>query len=71
MKENKQKNFWQYSFSNELGRLAQVVGNRVKGTDNIFFVDYKYTPSKCHKDIIYGLVMVDYHQHKNIQNASD
>ena len=32
------KEIWATSMANELGRLAQGVGNRIKGTDTIAFI---------------------------------
>jgi hypothetical protein len=35
---------WVRSFANELGWLAQGVGNRVHGTDTIFFTPFAAVP---------------------------
>ena len=59
MKDNQQRNVWKDSFENEMGILAQGVGKKVKGTETIFFVDYKYIPSEYRKDITYGRIVVD------------
>ncbi len=34
----KYREVWMHSSANEFGRLAQGVGNRIKGTDTIFFI---------------------------------
>lgn len=33
---------WHTSFANEIGRLVQGMGNKIKGTDTIFFTEIKY-----------------------------
>jgi hypothetical protein len=38
LKHPKFKEAWNLSAANECGRLAQGVGNRIKGTDTIFFI---------------------------------
>ena len=43
---------WTTSFSNKLGRLAQGVGDRIKGTNTIYFIDYALIPKDCRSDII-------------------
>ena len=60
MKDNQHKNVWRHSFSNELGRLEQVLGKIFKGTNTIFFVYYNDIRSENLKDITYGRIVVDY-----------
>ena len=60
MKDTKHKMVWQHSFSNELGILAQFVGNRVKVIDTIFFVEYEYFPSDIRKYITFVRIVVYY-----------
>ena len=55
---------WTTSFANELGRLAQGVGNRIKGTNIIYFTDYVLIPKDRLSDITYGKIVVDYRPHK-------
>ena len=42
------KEIWRKSFANELGKLAQGVGNRIDGTNTIFF-EKKYAVPKGKK----------------------
>ena len=39
------KIIWETSMANDLGRLAQGVGGRIKGTDTIFFVSKQQVPA--------------------------
>ena len=50
------KDTWTISFSNNIGRLAQGVGNRVKGTNTIFFIRHSGVPAG--KRVTYGLIVV-------------
>ena len=43
------RDIWNKSFVNEMGRLAQGVGNRVKDTNIIFCVDKKDVPFESKK----------------------
>ncbi len=45
---------WNKSSANEFGRLAQGVGDRIKGTDTIFFVNKTEIPLDRRKDVTYG-----------------
>ena len=45
---------WKLSSGNEIRRLAQGIGDRVKGTNTIFFVNKKELPQDCFKDVTYG-----------------
>ena len=64
IKSPKHKVPWNTSFSNELGRLAQGVSDRIKGTNTIYFIGYTLIPKDRHSDITYGLILVYYHPHK-------
>jgi hypothetical protein len=44
---------WNTSSANEFGRLAQGIGNRVKGTDTIFFMHKHQVPRERIKDVTY------------------
>ena len=55
---------WTHSFANELGRLAQGVGGREKGTDTIFFIAHAQIPQERRKDVTYGRICVDYRPQK-------
>ena len=59
MAEEKSKRLWTRSFANELGRLAQGVGDRVKGTDTIFFIRKDEVPIDRRRDVTYGRIVVD------------
>ena len=56
------------SFSNKLGRLAQGVGDRIKGTNTIYFIDYALIPKDRRSDITYGQILVEYLPHKTEPN---
>ena len=45
---------WQRSAANEFGRLAQGVGDRIKGTNTIKFIKKENIPSERRKDITYA-----------------
>jgi hypothetical protein len=59
IKSPKTKPTWTRSFSNELGRLAQGVGDRLKGTNTIFFIKHDDVPQDRRKDVTYGRIVVD------------
>ena len=44
---------WNTSSANEFGRLAQGIGNRIKGTDTIVFVHKRQVPQDRMKDVTY------------------
>ena len=58
IQNEKYKEIWKRSFANELGRLAHGFGNRVEGTNTIFFVKYDEIPKDRIKDVTYGQVVV-------------
>ena len=70
IKSPKHKAPWNTSFSNKLGRLAQGVGDRVKGTDTIYFIDYTLIPNDRCGDITYVRILVDYCPHKTERNRT-
>jgi hypothetical protein len=45
---------WLHSSANEFGRLAQGVGNRIQGTDTIFFIHKHQIPEDRFKDVTYA-----------------
>ncbi len=49
---------WTYLYGNELGRLAQGIPGRAKGTDTIFFIPRHKVPREREraKDVTYGLI---------------
>ena len=54
VKISKHKVPWTTSFSNKLGGLAQGVGDRIKGTNTIYFIDYALILKDRRSDITYG-----------------
>ena len=52
------------SYRNELGRLAQGIPGRVKGTDNVFFIGKVDIPADQWKDVTYGRIIVSYRPKK-------
>ena len=46
------KEIWHRSYANDLGRLAQGIGNRVEGTNTVFFIPKSAVPK--HKRVTYG-----------------
>ena len=54
IKRDKHKNIWVKYFANELGRLAQGVGDILKGTNTIFFLAHEKMPTYRRKDVTYG-----------------
>jgi hypothetical protein len=60
---------WSQSAANEFGRLAQVVGQRVKGTNTIFFIrKYQVTKDRV-KDVTYASFNKDLKPNKDKKNA--
>ena len=56
------KDTWTTAFSNDIGRLAQGVGNRVKGTNKIFFIHHSEVPEG--KIVTYGQIFVSIRSNK-------
>ena len=52
----KTRETWTHSYGNELGRLAQGMPGRVKGTNTIFFIPRQAVPKVRTKDVTYGLI---------------
>ena len=50
---------WNTSCANELGRLTQGVGNRIKGTNTAFWMTLDSIPPSLRKDITYANFVVD------------
>eukprot|EP00957_Ditylum_brightwellii_P031602 2396688-Ditylum_brightwellii.AAC.1 len=65
IKQDKHREVWTKSFVNELGRLAQGVHNKVKGTDTMFFIPYNQVPQDRRGDVTYGCIVVDYRPQKD------
>jgi hypothetical protein len=64
----KYKKAWTKSFSSELGRLAQGIADREKGTNRTFFIPYNKVPLDQRKDVTYGHICVDYRSQKREPN---
>jgi hypothetical protein len=56
IQDPKHKEIWSTSAANEVGRLAQGVGGRVKGTNTIFFI----IKDQVLKDRVKGVTCVSY-----------
>ncbi|CAJ1967947.1 unnamed protein product [Cylindrotheca closterium] len=54
---NDQREIWTRSFSNEIGQLAQGVGDRIDGTNTIFFIHHQQIPPG--RKPTYGRIVVD------------
>ena len=50
----KYREAWMNSSANKFGQLAQGVGNRIKGTDTIFFIHKHQIPPDRWKDVTYA-----------------
>jgi hypothetical protein len=59
---------WVRSYANELGCLAQGVGDREQGTDTIFFIPFKDVPSD--RTVTYGRIVCDYRPQKAKQERT-
>lgn len=53
------KEIWGHSFGNEIGRLAQGMKDRVKGTDTMNFIHKYEVPQDRFKDVTYGRIVCD------------
>jgi hypothetical protein len=62
--EPKHKDNWAHSFANEIGRLAQGIGNREKGANTILFIPHSQIPQDRRKDVTYGRICVDHRPQK-------
>ena len=67
-KHPKYKETWQHSYGNEIGRLAQGMPGRVKGTNTIFFIKKSKVPQNRYKDVKYGCITCDYWERKTKPN---
>lgn len=70
MKSSKHEKEWKKSFANELGRLAQGIADREKGTNTIFFIPHDKVPQDRRKDVTYGRICVDYRPQKKEPNRT-
>jgi hypothetical protein len=51
---------WTTSFANEVGRLAQGVGGRNKGTNTVYYIGHDQVPVDRQKKGTYKQICVDY-----------
>ena len=51
MKHAKYKQTWGRAFGNKIGRLAQRIPGRVKGTNTFFFIEQNQIPTHRKKDV--------------------
>ena len=61
---------WSKSYGYKLGRLAQGMPGRVKGTDIIFLIDKADIPVYLWKDVTYGRIVVSYRPEKYDPNRT-
>ena len=59
---------WGQAYVNELGRLAQGMEGRVKGTNKIFFIPKEDLPAARWKDVTYDRIVVKYCPEKSDPN---
>jgi hypothetical protein len=53
-----------------LGRLAQGIGQREKGTNTIFFIPHANIPHDRRRDVTYGRICVDHRPQKKETNRT-
>ena len=70
MKRVEYRKTWGKTYVNELGRLAQGIGDNIKGTDTIFFTTKKNIPFKRRRDITYSQIVCDYREGKEEPNRA-
>ena len=60
---NPHKGNWTTALSNEIGRLAQGVEKRIKGTNTIFFIHWSGVPEG--KRVTYGQIFMSIRHNKS------
>jgi hypothetical protein len=70
IKSAKHQDAWAHSFANELGRLAQGIANREKGTNIILFIPHSKIPQDRQRDVTYGRICVDHRPQKKEANRT-
>ena len=70
MKQEEYQDIWDKSYGNELGRLAQGIGDNIKGTNRIFFTTKQNIPFERRRDITYGQIVCDYREGKEDPNRA-
>ena len=67
----KYKKQWSTSSTNEFGRLANGIGNRIKNPTNpIHFIHRKDSPQECRKDVTYGSFVCSVRPEKKEKNRT-
>ena len=70
IKSPKHQAAWTRSFANEIGRLAQGIGNREKGTNTMFFIHKHQIPHDRRQDVTYGRIVVELRPQKTESNRT-
>ena len=70
IKDPKYHKAWSLSAANEFGRLADGVGNRIKGTNTIKFITRDQVPKQRMKDVTYGQFVCTVRPEKTEQNRT-
>ena len=70
IKRPKYKAEWNYSYGNEVGRLAQGMKGRVEGTNTIFFIHKHEIPKDRRKDCTYGKINCNVRPQKEEKNRT-
>ncbi|KAK1740972.1 hypothetical protein QTG54_008224 [Skeletonema marinoi] len=70
IRDPKYRKEWLISAANEFGRLAQGVGDRVKGTNTIHFIHQTEVPVDRMKDVTYGQFVCTIRPEKEEQNRT-
>ena len=70
MANPKYRKDWGYSFGNEIGRLAQGMPGRVKGTDTLKFISYADMPMDRRRDCTYARIVCNCRPQKSEVNRT-
>lgn len=70
IRDPKYRKDWLLSAANEFGRLAQGVGNRIKGTNTIHFIKRNEVPADRFRDVTYGQFVCTVRPEKDEQNRT-
>ncbi len=70
LKDPKYREAWLKSAANEFGRLAQGVGDRIKGTNTIQFIHQSEVPPERMQDVTYGQFVCTIRPEKDEQNRT-
>ena len=62
MKREENRDIWGKYYGNELRRLAQGIGDNIKGTDTIIFTTKQNIPFERRRDITYGQIVCNYRE---------